>query len=304
MPKAVQSTDRRAYSLAAGAAVFGALQADGAIVYSELQNIVIDQGNALTLELNGDDPVYNDSDLILKNYIFSGVNYMGVTVRYAPGRLVGFRAGPNMFAYATALTEGAPIDLAAMSAGVFFGSMAHGTVNPNAQFNEVDNAYLGFSFPIVGMLHYGWVRVTVNQPEGTFVIRDWAYEDVAGEGILAGQKPGAPPTPGDYNGDGTVDAADYTVWRDTLGSTVDLSADGDSSGTVDTPDYDIWKTNFSTGGAVASAAVPEPPTLGLLAAGAVGLALLRRERQSFGLAYAYATKCRPNKANNAKNIPS
>ena len=29
--------------------------------------------------------------------------------------------------------------------------------------------------------------------------------------------------PGDYNGNGVVDAADYTVWRDTLGSTTDLA---------------------------------------------------------------------------------
>ena len=38
-----------------------------------------------------------------------------------------------------------------------------------------------------------------------------------------------------------VTAADYPVWRDTLGSTADLRADGDSSGTVDQADYDLWK---------------------------------------------------------------
>ena len=39
-----------------------------------------------------------------------------------------------------------------------------------------------------------------------------------------------PPLSGDYNGNGVVDAADYTVWRDTLGSTTDLRANGDSTG--------------------------------------------------------------------------
>ena len=39
-------------------------------------------------------------------------------------------------------------------------------------------------------------------------------------------------TPGDFNGDGKVDAADYTVWRDTLGSTSDLRANGDNTGTA------------------------------------------------------------------------
>jgi hypothetical protein len=69
--------------------------------------------------------------------------------------------------------------------------------------------------------------------------------------------------PGDYNGDLKVDAADYTIWRDTLTSTTDLRADGDDSGTVDLADYGVWKTHFGTSGggsAALSAAgtVPEP----------------------------------------------
>ncbi|MEX2169554.1 MAG: PEP-CTERM sorting domain-containing protein [Pirellulales bacterium] len=84
--------------------------------------------------------------------------------------------------------------------------------------------------------------------------------------------------PGDYNRDGTVDAADYTVWRDTLGQSVmqGISADGDGSGVVDTADYDVWKTNFgaaATGAAEASSApvVPEPASLALLVAGSIFL---------------------------------
>ena len=75
---------------------------------------------------------------------------------------------------------------------------------------------------------------------------------------------------GDYNGDGTVNAADYTVWRNTLGSTTDLRANGDntgaSAGIIDRADYDFWKANFGThagsgSDAVANVAVPEPATL-------------------------------------------
>ena len=69
---------------------------------------------------------------------------------------------------------------------------------------------------------------------------------------------------GDYNDDGTVDAADYTVWRDGFGSIYD---DGD---------YLVWKNNFgqSLGGGGAAAAVPEPSAAVLVALGAC-LALLR-----------------------------
>ncbi|MEN1678818.1 MAG: LamG-like jellyroll fold domain-containing protein [Planctomycetota bacterium] len=53
---------------------------------------------------------------------------------------------------------------------------------------------------------------------------------------------------GDYNGDGSVTAADYTVFRDTLGSTVDLRADGDNDGEVDIDDYTLWADNFGQAG--------------------------------------------------------
>ena len=63
--------------------------------------------------------------------------------------------------------------------------------------------------------------------------------------------------PGDFNHDGVVDAADYTVWRDTLGSTTDLRANGDNTGTsagkIDQADYDIWKANFGMHGGSSSA---------------------------------------------------
>jgi formylglycine-generating enzyme required for sulfatase activity len=83
--------------------------------------------------------------------------------------------------------------------------------------------------------------------------------------------PGA--LPGDYNSDGEVNAADYTVWRDTLGSFEDLRANGDDTGPseqyIDEADYLVWKNNFgSNGGAGATSAVPvpEPSTLLLFAA--------------------------------------
>jgi hypothetical protein len=63
---------------------------------------------------------------------------------------------------------------------------------------------------------------------------------------------------GDFNGDGSVDAADYVVWRKNLGG-------------IHTPDdYNTWRAHFGqTAGsgaitAATPAAVPEPATLALL----------------------------------------
>jgi hypothetical protein len=86
----------------------------------------------------------------------------------------------------------------------------------------------------------------------------------------------APSLAGDYTGDGRVDAADYTAWRDTLGSTTELAADGDASGVIDAPDYDVWVTNYGDS-AASSTAVPEPAAATLVLA-AIGFAV-RRGRQ-------------------------
>jgi hypothetical protein len=51
---------------------------------------------------------------------------------------------------------------------------------------------------------------------------------------------------GDYNNNGVVDAADYTVWRDTLGQSVTRfsGADGDGDSTIGQGDYSFWKARF------------------------------------------------------------
>jgi hypothetical protein len=58
-----------------------------------------------------------------------------------------------------------------------------------------------------------------------------------------------PPEPapelGDYNGNGYPDASDYTVWRDTKGSTTDMRADGNGDHVIDQNDYNLWKSAFT-----------------------------------------------------------
>jgi hypothetical protein len=88
--------------------------------------------------------------------------------------------------------------------------------------------------------------------------------------------PASPDLPGDYNHDGVVDAADYTVWRDSVGQTgVGLAADGDGSHAIDTGDYTVWASNFGTtspgSGAGRSDTVPEPASWTLFAACVVSI---------------------------------
>ncbi len=83
------------------------------------------------------------------------------------------------------------------------------------------------------------------------------------------------PLLGDFNNDGIVDAADYTVWRDNLGaaeSTGVLNGNGDG-GVVDVNDYQLWVANY--GSVISSLSqtsasvttIPEPSSYVLLVLG-------------------------------------
>jgi len=84
---------------------------------------------------------------------------------------------------------------------------------------------------------------------------------------------------GDFNDDGTVDAADYSIWRDTMGTSgSNLAADGNGDGTVNNDDFTIWKNHFGQSlspGSGSAAAVPEPAPWLLFIAALVAIAPAR-----------------------------
>ena len=121
---------------------------------------------------------------------------------------------------------------------------------------------------------YGMVRVSAAQPN--WIPSDTGLVDhlFLLYGLIESLEPSffadrvfAPLIDGDYNFDGIVDAADYTIWRDATGSSSDLRADGDLDGDVDTDDYWVWQSHFGlTDGRLPalSTSVPEPRSLGLV----------------------------------------
>ncbi|MEZ6101925.1 MAG: hypothetical protein R3E01_23565 [Pirellulaceae bacterium] len=105
--------------------------------------------------------------------------------------------------------------------------------------------------------------VRYGTPDGKLLYGNVSYEALA---LL-----------GDYNQNGTVDAADYTVWKDNFGSTSALAADGNANGVVDAADYTIWKDNFgSTAVSVGASSVPEPNGVLLAGLGTLAMGLIRR----------------------------
>ena len=71
---------------------------------------------------------------------------------------------------------------------------------------------------------------------------------------------------GDFNDDGTVDAADYTVWRDNLGALDEssISNNGDGLNGVDSEDYNLWVSSFGNSSSTSSASAIPEPTSGIL----------------------------------------
>jgi hypothetical protein len=114
--------------------------------------------------------------------------------------------------------------------------------------STVGNSYLGAVTGTIG----GVSRVQLLQKQAT------AITDAV------------PGLPGDYNGNGIVDSADYTLWRHRLGSQVSLP--NDNTPGVGPDDYDRWKKHFgTTSDSLVSAAhsVAEPGCASLLVLGAV-----------------------------------
>ncbi|MEM8864244.1 MAG: hypothetical protein AAGF31_01705 [Planctomycetota bacterium] len=127
--------------------------------------------------------------------------------------------------------------------------------------------------PSTGSIHlYDWTVPDMDDSDvWVRVMQDNVGEDYFDVSDASFQITAAAPT-GDFNGDGMVDAVDYTLWRDGLGTTYDVS------------DYLAWRDNFGSSipGAVAEIApTPEPTNLLALSWVFVGLAMAMRRRKGW-----------------------
>jgi hypothetical protein len=119
---------------------------------------------------------------------------------------------------------------------------------------------------------------------GTQYLFDWRFEPAEGGQLVlngsvywAGGRievttidhaPFEPALAGDYNQDGTVDAADYLRWRESVG-TVDTLPNDPTGGTIGPAQYAHWRAAFgqsiAQAGSTLASGAPEPGLLTLLA---------------------------------------
>jgi hypothetical protein len=151
-------------------------------------------------------------------------------------------------------TEGSAVGSFSANGPVSIADLPLTNFENGASWKDLQSGDLGFVlYPVADLIVVAteYLQLASNQTV------TWNDVKVTFKGPLAGW------ATGDLNYDGVVDAADYTVWRDTLGSAVDQYPDGTTSHLIDPLDYFTWKLHF---GEVlppgeAAASVPEPATL-------------------------------------------
>jgi len=172
--------------------------------------------------------------------------------------------------------------------GHFGGDGAGYLASTALEGNRVHQMFLNTQFETMG--GDGWFRIVEFLKDGKTVrVRTYStlldiartHADFQFEFDIS-QIELPPVLAGDYNDDGAVDAADYGIWRDSLGSMEQLAADGDGDGTVNVGDYEIWRENFGRmledlGAGQSSSGVPEPACIHFFVT-FTGLAAVRRYR--------------------------
>jgi hypothetical protein len=159
------------------------------------------------------------------------------------------------------------VDLTGMNAGWHVLSLEYdpATGSVTAKYDDQN-----FNFnTVTGLVGNFYVGYRENLPgTGSPIARPPTYDlFVAGPAGVAG----------DYNNNGAVDAADYVVWRENMGTNNTLP-NNSLPGPIGQAHYDQWRANFGKSGGPGglAAGVPEPSTVAIAVAFSLGALGWRR----------------------------
>lgn len=170
---------------AAAAAAGGAHTADAGIVYSGAQNLDI-PGNITGVYIDMDGDAVDDANFYLSA---PAVRWFG------PQATADAFTALNDGTYIQNLNAGDLIDSSGFTTVPTFNGLIGYGYGYGETFNPPNNSgYVGVSILVGGNTHYGWIQLAnlteISDGNGNNgVVVDWAYNDVAGASIEAGQVP-------------------------------------------------------------------------------------------------------------------
>ena len=166
-------------------AIAGVADASGQIVYTDVDP---DAGGTQFIDLNGD-----AADDFFINFVASSA-VRGAPIGGSSNSLGNAFIGSttSSFNYPANLTAGAVISASNTSWNSVYAyhDFCYADGYSNSNFCSATDAYIGLRFDIGGVYHYGWARIDVTTAAGVsnYVLKDYAYNTVAGEPINAGQQ--------------------------------------------------------------------------------------------------------------------
>lgn len=168
--------------------------ANGQIIYTDIDPDEGGAGVSYVLDLDND----GNSEFVVKhiatpnggvsqNFLIAAptVNDQGVFDNSI------LAASSDGFVYPFALNEGDAVSAgrAEWNNASFQSMNEKSCMYENNNWCSVDDKYLGLRFKIDGNVHYGWARLDVAHNGASWLIKDYAYNSVAGQPIDAGEMP-------------------------------------------------------------------------------------------------------------------
>lgn len=177
----------KSYSALAGSIVAIGSQSDAQVVYTDINpdSTVTVGGSSYFLDLDND----GNFDFAVNLNIGSG-SYTSQQVAISPigsnaiaGDTVGAYVYPFAFNNGDTIQSGLQFNMGSnQSMASYFGP---GYFYGN--WSGVTDKYAGLYFYIGTQIHYGWARLDIDSTADQFTIKDYAYNTVADEYILAGE---------------------------------------------------------------------------------------------------------------------